>query len=553
MKSLWRIITFTKNLWPYYALVATLSVIVAILAQSVPLITGVVIGQLEIVKTPEFNANLIWILVALMFAQDILSSFVSNIQGYYGDILSAKMQRDLSKKYYAHLMELPQSYFDTELSGKITARLNRSIVQISSFTNVMVNNFSSFILTAIISLIIVAYISWPVAILLSTLYPIFIWLTVRTSGKWMAFQDKKNENQDIAFGRFQEAISQIKVIKSFVRERAELDFFTKHINKILKFTYPQSKLWHSKDVKRKSVLNVVMGAVFAIIIWQTINQQISLAQAVMLIQFSALIRFPIFTISFLVENIQRAVSDSKDYFEVMALKPAITDKEDAHKIEVKRGEIKFDNVVFGYDDKHVIRGMNFTIAPGSKVALVGESGEGKSTIANLIMRLYETTSGKITIDGHNIANVTQKSLRDSIGVVFQEASLFSGTITENISYGAPNASENEIIEAAKAANAHEFISNFENKYDTSIGERGLKLSGGQKQRIAIARAILKDAPILILDEATSSLDNKSELFVQDALERLMKNRTTIIIAHRLSTVQNVDQIITIKEGQVDEV
>jgi ATP-binding cassette subfamily B protein len=196
--------------------------------------------------------------------------------------------------------------------------------------------------------------------------------------------------------------------------------------------------------------------------------------------------------------------------------------------------------------------VSFTARPDTKVALVGESGEGKSTIANLLMRLYEVNGGRILIDGQNVADVTQSSLRAAIGTVFQEPALFSGTIRENIAYSHPKASEKEVVAAAKAANAHEFVSKFEKGYDTEIGERGLKLSGGQKQRIAIARALLKDAPILILDEATSSLDSRSEVMVHQALERLMRGRTTIIIAHRLSTIQNVDQIITLKNGKVNE-
>jgi ATP-binding cassette subfamily B protein len=221
---------------------------------------------------------------------------------------------------------------------------------------------------------------------------------------------------------------------------------------------------------------------------------------------------------------------------------------------MKRGEVTFSHVSFGYDDhKRVLDDLDFVIAADTRVALVGESGEGKTTITNLLMRLYEPQAGVIEIDGQNINHVTQKSLRDNIGVVFQDPALFSGTISENISYARPDASKADIVAAAKAANAHEFIEKFEHGYDSEIGERGLKLSGGQKQRIAIARALLKDAPILILDEATSSLDSKSEAMVQEALVRLMKNRTTIIIAHRLSTIQHVDQIITIKGGTVDEI
>ena len=274
---------------------------------------------------------------------------------------------------------------------------------------------------------------------------------------------------------------------------------------------------------------------------------------VALILYAMQIRIPIFTISFLVDNTQKAIADSKDYFEVMDEQPEISDIEGASKLKVTKGAVKFEHVTFGYDKNEVLKDISLSIDPDTKVALVGESGEGKTTLTSLLIRLYEPQKGTITIDGQNINTVTQKSLRDTIGVVFQDPALFSGTIYENIAYANPKASESDVEAAAKAANAHTFISKFEKGYKTEIGERGLKLSGGQKQRIAIARALLKNAPILILDEATSSLDGRSESEVQEALNRLMKGRTTIIIAHRLTTIAHVDKIITIKNGRVDEV
>jgi ATP-binding cassette subfamily B protein len=265
-------------------------------------------------------------------------------------------------------------------------------------------------------------------------------------------------------------------------------------------------------------------------------------------------RIPLFSMSFIVDQTQRAIAGSRDFFEVMDLKPSIIDKPHARELRITKGRIEFKNVIFSYnDEEQVLRKVNFDVAPGSKVALVGESGEGKSTIASLLMRLYEPESGKVTIDGADISDVTQQSLRDNIAVVFQEPAPFSGTVSENIAYAKPDASEKVIIAAAKAANAHDFISKLSKGYQTEIGERGVKLSGGQKQRLAIARALLKDAPILILDEATSSLDSRAEAQVQEALEVLMQNRTTLIIAHRLSTIAHVDRIVTIKGGKVDEV
>jgi ATP-binding cassette subfamily B protein len=304
---------------------------------------------------------------------------------------------------------------------------------------------------------------------------------------------------------------------------------------------------------RRVILNTIFFGVFIYIFIETAHGKYSIGTAVLLIQYAMLIRIPVFTISFLVDATQRAISNTQDYFEAMDVQPDVADQTGAKKLRVSEGQITFDHVRFGYDAKiPVLRDVDFTVMPNTKIALVGESGQGKTTLTNLLLRLYDVDDGQIRIDNQNVADITQASLRRQIGVVFQEPALFSGTIRENISYAHPSADEKDIIKAAKAANAHEFVSKLEHGYDTEIGESGLKLSGGQKQRIAIARALLKDAPILILDEATSSLDSKSERMVQEALERLMQGRTTLIIAHRLSTIQHVDQIIVIKDGEVAE-
>lgn len=551
MKQIWRILTFTKQLWPYYLAVSLISILVAVVGLLVPLLSGRAIDAIQQGGQTEIS-YVVW-LAAGIFGLDLASTLLSNIGGYWGDQMSARLQRALSRKYFEHLLDMPQGYFDTELSGKIINRLNRSIVQISSFMHMWSNNFLQFIFSTIFALGIIAYFSWPIAILLFSLYPIYIFMTVKTSGRWQKYQAKVNHNNDIASGRFAEAIGQIKVVKSFIQERHELSFFTKHLDKVVGIVQPQSKLWHKRDVQRRAVLNVIFFGVYLLIFVQGVNGQFSAGQAVALILYAMQIRIPIFTISFLVENTQRAVSDSKDYFEIMNIEPEIKDTPGAKALKVGKGAIELDHVTFGYGDKPVIKDVSLQIQPDTKVALVGESGEGKTTLTNLLLRLYEPQEGVIFVDGQDIAGVTQQSLRRNIGVVFQDPALFSGTIHENIAYGNPKATQAQVTAAAKAANADEFIAKFDKGYQTEIGERGLKLSGGQKQRIAIARALLKDAPVLVLDEATSSLDSKSERMVQEALERLMKGRTTIIIAHRLSTIQNVDQIVTLQGGRVKEV
>ncbi len=551
MKYIWRIIKYTKELWRYYVAVSVISILVALTGLLIPMLSGRAIDTIKVGATG--NVRYVVLLATGIFLLDLASTLLSNIGGYFGDRMSIKLQRLLSFRYYEHLLNLPQKYFDTELSGTIINRLNRSITQVSGFMQMWSNNFLQFIFSTVFALVIIAYYSVPIALLLFSLYPIYILMTVKTSGKWMKYQAKINKNLDIATGRFAESIGQIKVVKSFIQEKHELSFFKRHYDKTVGIGKSQSILWHKRDVQRRGILNVIFYIVYLLIFVQAVNGQFSPGQAVALILYAMQIRIPIFTISFLVENTQKAIADSKDYFEIMNLRPEIADAKSAKPIKVKQGKISFDNVEFSYGDQQVLKNIILDIEPDSKVALVGESGEGKTTITNLLMRLYEPQNGQILIDGQNINEVTQKSLRENIGVVFQDPALFSGTISENIAYARPNAKQADVVAAAKAANAHEFIAKFDKGYDSEIGERGLKLSGGQKQRIAIARALLKDAPILILDEATSSLDSKSEAMVQEALKRLMKGRTTLIIAHRLSTIQHVDKIITLTGGKVDEV
>ena len=551
MKDILRILKSGRELkWHYFA-ISLLTTVLSLVTIMTPLLSGWAIDEIR--KGTGANVRYAALLAVGIFALDLMQTVVSNINGYIGDRVLAKLTAILSRDYYSHLLTLPQSYFDRELSGKIINRLNRSISQITQFIHMMSNNFLQFIFSTVLSLGVVAYYSSQVALMLFALYPIFIWMTVRTSARWQVFQKQKNEHNDIASGRFGESINQVKVVKSFVQEARELKFFNRHYRSMVDISKPQSALWHKQDVIRRLILNIIFFAVYLFIFVKGAQGVFTPGQAVALILYAMNILIPIFSISYLVENTQRAVADSRDYFEIMEIKPDIKDELAAEDLVVKSARVEFRDVVFGYGDQDVLKNISLLIEPGTKVALVGESGEGKTTLTNLLLRLYEARDGEIFIDSQNIRKVTQSSLRGNIGVVFQDPALFSGTIAENISYANPKATDRQILAAAKAANADEFVAKLEKGYDTEIGERGLKLSGGQKQRIAIARALLKDAPILILDEATSSLDSKSEIMVQEALERLMQGRTTIIIAHRLSTIAHVDQIVTLKNGQINEV
>lgn len=555
MNQILRIVKYTKSLWRYYLAIGVFTILLSAMSQLQPLLTKGAIDQItKIIGGGHANVKLVAIFAVLIFITDLGQTLFSNFAGYIGDIFSARLRKIMSDRYFEHLMKLPQSYFDNELTGTIINRMNRGISQITDYMQMLSNNFLQFIFSTVFSLIIVFYFSWQVGLMLSLLYPVFIWLTTKTSTRWQGYQKEINKEQDQASGRFAEAISQVKVVKSYLQESRELKLFSNHFSKTVDITHPQSRYWHSQDVMRRVVLNIIFLGIYTYIFVETARGAYSIGTMVLLIQYAALIRMPIFSISYLVDQTQRAMANTKDYFDAMDIEPAIIDETNAKDLKVTKGKVVFESVEFGYEvGMPVLKDISFELVPDSKTALVGESGEGKTTITSLLLRLYEVQNGAIEIDGQSISAVTQKSLRDAVAVVFQEPALFSGTIRENIAYGRPKATQEEVIAAAKAANADEFIAKFEKGYDSEIGEKGLKLSGGQKQRIAIARALLKDAPILILDEATSSLDNKSERMVQQALEHLMKSRTTLIIAHRLSTIQSVDQIVTIRNGLVDEV
>ncbi len=555
MRDILKIMRFSSSLKRYYIAISAFVVILALLNLVNPFLTKWLVDLISSSSNGQaipFTDAIVPLL--LLLVAGVAIALLSNINGYLGDRMAVKLNSLLSTRYYDHLMNLPIEYYDSEQTGKITARLERSIASLSQLMNALANNFIQFFLTTFITLIAIAIYSWPVALLLTIIFPTYIWITHLSSEAWQKKQGEINQNLDKANGRFVESIGQIRVVKSFVRELGEVASFRRRRSKIEEVSRSQSIQWHSYDTARRLVLGVVFFAIFAIIVWQALQGKYSVGTAVLLITLANQAQFPLFGSSFIIEGIQRAQSDSKDYFEIMEKKPTIVDAPKAGKLKVDGGNVSFKDVVFSYDKGNtVLNKVSFDIPAHSKVALVGESGEGKSTIANLIVRFYEAKAGEITIDGTPISTVTQASLRQQVGIVFQDPSLFSGTIEENIAYGLERKyTQAELETAAKMANAADFIAKLPKSYKTEVGERGVKLSGGQKQRIIIARALLKNPPILILDEATSSLDAKAEAQVQQALERLMENRTTIIIAHRLSTISHVDLIIGLRGGKIAE-
>lgn len=592
MSSLLHIVRFTRALAPLYTAIIVCSVLTAVAGLAVPFlignatdtVAGAVGGQGE---TGTAVRTVILIAAAVLVAE-LAVTVISNVGGWFGDVMSNRMRTILSVRYYDKLLHLPQRWFDGEITGTIVARLNRSITEITNFTKMMSNSFASMLITTVAVLAISAWYAWPLTVLLLIVFPVYVWLTSLTSVKWQRLEGEKNEQIDIASGRFAEVVGQIRVVKSFVRERDELADFSRRFRSTDATTRAQSWHWHRMDVIRRAFLNLIFFGIYVIIFVRTVQGQFTIGEMVLLIQLMAMAKAPVESMSWVIDSAQRAIAGSKDYFRVMetpvdlrtaavmAARP--TDAADAGhasgtvaveettavssvltvspEIEAVPGApvVAFRGVDFAYEDgEDVLHEIDFAVARGEKIALVGESGGGKSTIVNLLLGLYEPRRGSIEVVGRPSADLPLDQLRSRIGVVFQDASLFSGSIRENIAYGRPEASEGEVVDAARRANADTFIRHFPAGYEQVIGERGLKLSGGQRQRIAVARAMLKDAPVLVLDEATSALDTKAEIQVQKGLDQLMAGRTSLIIAHRLSTIAEVDRIITLRDGHIDEI
>ncbi len=555
MDSISQLVGYTRGLKKLFVFIGLASVTGALVNLLTPLIMKFATDW--VVDVASNNAQfeimpLVWLVVAFIAAM-LVTTAVSDIGGYFGDQLAIRTRKQLSSAYFKHLLALPQKYYDTEITGKIINRLSRAIADVTQFLQFFSNNLLQMLLTIVVTIVILMFYSWPLAALFVLLIPSNLYLTALTSGRWQKHEADKNRHFDFASGRFAEVIGQMRLVKSFGTEKRELSKFDSEVGAMIGITASQSLWWHSMNALRSVVFGLIFAAIYGVLFYQTARGDFSVGDMVLLLTLIQQVAFPMRNLSFFVDSYQRAVANSKDFLEAMSEEPESADNRSSLKLSPK-AHVTFEDVKFSYQAKtQVLKDISFEIKPGTKLALVGESGGGKTTLANLLMRLYEVDDGKICINGTDISRVSRASVRQMISTVFQDASLFSGTIRENIAYAQPEANDEDVEKAARAANAWGFIQEFDDGIETEIGERGVRLSGGQKQRIAIARALLKNSPILILDEATSALDSRAESEVQQALDRLMKNRTTLIIAHRLSTIAQVDTIVTLKKGNIDEV
>lgn len=471
-----------------------------------------------------------------------------------GHIMGARIETDMRRDLFAHLNTLSHAYFSEHKVGQIMARITSDLFDITEFAHHCPEELFIAGLKIIVSFIILCGVNIPLTIIIFASLPlIFCFVKFFNTRMRKAFKKQRNQIGEIN-SQVEDSLLGIRVVKSFANEDIEQEKFEDGNKKFLdtkKLGYFYMAGFHTSNRAFEGIMYlvvVVAGALFMI------RGSISPADLTAYLLYVSTLLATLKTIIQFTEQFQRGMTGIERFLEVMDAPSDITDKENAVELTDVQGNIKFENVGFHYSDDNtqILSNINLDIKKGDSVALVGPSGGGKTTLCNLIPRFYDTTEGHILIDGIDIKDVTLKSLRNSIGVVQQDVYLFSGTVYENIAYGLPDASKEDIIEAAKLAGAHEFISALPHGYNTYVGERGVKLSGGQKQRISIARVFLKNPPILILDEATSALDNESEKIVQDSLEKLAKGRTVFTIAHRLTTIRNASTILVLTENGIEE-
>lgn len=470
-----------------------------------------------------------------------------------GHIMGARMETDMRRDLFTHLQKLSFSYYDNANTGTLMSRITNDLFDISELAHHGPEDLFISILKIIGAVVMMLSMDVKLTIILLVLMMFIVGFTAFYNLKMRAVFAENRKKIAAVNAQTQDTLSGIRVVKSFSNEDIEQRKFDRGNEQFLKTkedSYSIMGQFFSGNQLLQGILYIsvlVLGGIFLG------RGQISTSDLIAYILFINVFLNPIDRLVNFTEAFQRGMSGFERFLEILRTEPEITDKDNAIDLTDVEGEIKFNNVSFSYNDKtEVLKDINLTIYKGQTIALVGPSGSGKTTFCSLIPRFYEVNDGSITIDGIDIRDVTLESLRRNIGMVQQDVYMFSGTVEENILYGKPDAAKEEVINAAKLANAHEFIMELENGYNTFVGERGAKLSGGQKQRISIARAFLKNPPILILDEATSALDNESERLVQESLKILAKGRTTLIIAHRLSTIKNADNIVVLTANGIEE-
>ena len=525
------------------------AIIVALLELAFPLAVQWFIDSL----LPNGNWSTIISVSAGLLALYIGSTFLQFIVNYWGHMLGINIETDMRQELFEHVQKQSFRFFDNTKTGHVMSRITNDLFDIGELAHHGPEDLFIAVMTLIGAFWIMLKINMSLALVTICIIPFLTWLIIFCNLKMNKAWDTMYEDIGDVNARVEDSVSGVRVVQSFTNERYEIKRFRTNNRKFRKaklgayyvMSYTNSGIYMMTRLMTLIVL--VYGA------WLSFTGKLSYGELVSFLLYVNVLFKPVDKISALMELYPKGMAGFSRFMELLKQQPDVVDRPDAFEVPVLKGNIEFDQVTFRYDaNKPVLEGIDLQIRAGETVAFVGPSGAGKTTICSLIPRFYDVNEGRIAIDGLDIRNMTKESLRSHIGIVQQDVFLFTGTLKENIAYGNLSATDKQIEEAARRAHLESFIHSLPDGYETQIGERGLKLSGGQKQRIAIARMFLKNPPILILDEATSALDTETELIIQRALTELAKNRTTLIIAHRLATIRHADRIVVVTEDGIAE-
>lgn len=529
------------------------AVLSAGVALVIPLVVRYVTSTLIYMESREILHQLGYIAIFLV-ALLTLDCFSRFFIGNYGHVMGAKMEYDMRAEIFDHMQKLSFSFYDDAKVGQLMSRITSDLFDITELLHHGPENLILSILKIVGALIILANINGWLTLAAFVVLPVmFVFAFILNKKMRRAFRRNRVKIADIN-GQIEDNLSGIRVVKSFANESIENEKFKVGNDGFLAAKKNSYKYMGSFQAGVGVFTTLIQVNVILVGAMLIAKGQVNVSDLVTFLLYIGVFTDPIRTLVDFTEQFQNGYTGFERFREIMDLEPDIQDAADAVVLSDVKGDIRFEDVSFQYQDgtDNVLSHVTLQVQAGAYVALVGSSGAGKTTLCSLIPRFYDVTGGTVRVDGIDVRKVTLKSLRDHIGVVQQDVYLFAGTIFENIAYGKPGATREEVIQAAKNANAHEFIMSFPDGYDTDIGQRGIKLSGGQKQRLSIARVFLKNPPILIFDEATSALDNESERVVQKSLEKLAQNRTTFVIAHRLSTIRNAQRILVLTEDGIAE-
>lgn len=553
LENLKKLVSYYKPYKKVFMADMFFAIMASFIALLIPLVVRYVTAKViympaeQVVKTMIIIAIVVGILILF---QCYCNYYIAN----YGHVMGAKIEYDMRAEIFGHFQKLSFSFYDDEKVGQLMSRITSDLFDITELLHHGPENVTISVIKIIGALAILLSINVRLALIAFLLVPFMLVYAYFFNKKMkQAFRVNRIKIAEIN-AQIEDNLSGIRVVKSFANEDLENKKFKVGNDDFLeakKNNYKYMGGYNSGLTAFTTMINLLVIVSGGLMITK---DMISVTDLVTFLLYINIFTDPIKTLIDFTEQFQNGYSGYERFLQILSIEPEIKDSENAVSISNVKGDIKLEDVSFKYNDSshRVLKHINLEVKAGSYVALVGSSGAGKTTLCNLIPRFYEATSGKITIDGKDIKDIKLKDLRDNIGIVQQDVYLFVGTVYDNIRYGRPDATREEVIAAAKEANAYNFIMSLPNGFETDIGQRGIKLSGGQKQRISIARVFLKNPPILIFDEATSALDNESEKIVQESMEKLAKNRTTMVIAHRLSTIRNAEKILVLTDKGIEE-